>query len=1366
MKKPKRTYPSTTLKVLFALSGNRCAFPGCNNTLIEPATEKSDALVTAHICHIYAISADGPRGKSGLAGKELNDPENLILLCRHHHGIVDGQYETYPADMIKEWKRTHEEDMQQRLSTDLNSIHSDLFSDPYFPTALVDQKIVEEIDTLRKTRFFSEVDGIGASLLLGKKLAEGELRGGTDATRSRALAWCARLLACSEELGKAEEYLKFAKNLHVCTEVDVAEAFIISQKRGKSAALKALASIALPAARSAALMVVAHHEGAEKALSWLREAGIETAVLDPDGKLFLLSRQFDLRHWDAARETLDAVSDQDLADAPALCHLTAMANLLSAVPTELRSMVLHQLPFQAATFPLASDAAAMHARRAAQRQFAVAADIAQKLGCPGIATTDDEYALWLELRDLDAAADGQKRLEGRLRDPKSALRLVPLGLQFGIKLDLSAVEQAIDQQIALHGGITPDAANARFALAFTQKSPKDVASYIDRHYEDLSRYLDKKSIGFLQIEMLSCAGLPDKAEEKLSLLLNGGLSTDEEERLRRIIAEAEGADSVELRKEQFRQTDALNDLVTLVDELEAKQSWEELCTFGEMLFERTRSVGDAEQLAKGLSNSKESKRLVGLLKGSDDLRAQSRKLQMLYCWALYYEGELLESRVELAKLNDDMDERNYRALRVNLGIGLGDWHSLAAFVEAEYQAREKREAQDLIGVAQLAHHIGSPNAKDLTFAAAAKGNDDAAVLSAAYFLATTAGWEDDGVVVQWLHKASALSGENGPFQKMTLKDLVDRKPEWDRRETETWQRLARGDVPMFLAGHALNRSLINFMLFPALANLSERDPRRRSAIPAYSGKRQPILLDIASATVGMDATALLTLSFLNLLDKALDTFTTVYVPHSTLAWLFEEKQKAAFHQPSRIREAHRIRDLLATNGLQRLNPSTVADSDLCAQVGDDLAMLIAEAEKVTEDGGKQRIVVRPAPVHRLSSLMEEEADLTEHSAMICGCLSIVKKLRQKGQMTADEGKRAHAFLQLHEKPWPQEPVIADGAILYLDELAMNRFLHLGVLEKLQRAGFTAVASPSEVSESNALISYEAIADQVIAAIERIRVALNSRIESGRVRIDRQRKFDGAGEHPISEHPTVAALALADVCDAVVIDDRAVNQHSSASDGGKHAAILSTLDLIDVLASAGTMSPDESMEFRTLLRRAGYLFVPVCDYELAQHLNTSLVVEAEVIETAELKAIRENLLCVRMSDWLQLPKEASWLHNTLQTFIRILRNQWKDDTDISKAKVLSDWVLDQIDVRGWVHRLGSDAGDEVLTTGRGNYILALMVPHLEASPEVQEAYWDWLEDRLLAPTKEHFPGLFTWLIEQQRQMVVSVADKDLGQGEDK
>jgi len=798
-RKLKRNYSPRTLKVLFALSGNQCAHPDCTNTLIEPATEQSDALVSAHICHIYAISTEGPRGKPGLTQEELNAPENLILLCRNHHAVVDGQHETYPADMLKEWKRNHEAKMQRRLSADLESVQPDVFSHPYFPTALVDQKIEDEVDILRKSRFFLEFDRVTASLALGRRLVERELSGGSDEVRSQALAWCARLLSRSEALDKAEEFLKLAKTLGAYPEIDIADAFIVSQKGDRAASLQILARIDTPSSRSAALMVVAHHDGAEGAIQWLKETDLKATDLDPDGKSILLTHQLEQAQWEAGLDTLGTITGHDFEETPVLHHLAGITKLLTAVPAEFRAAVLKQVPIEALGFPLASDAVAMDARRNAHRCFLDAVEVAQRLECPRAARIDDEYALWLELKDPAQSAYGKSRLEAKLRDPKSALAVVHLGLQFGIKVDVEKVERDIEREIARNGGMTIDAALARFALAFTQKTPGGVADYLARHHEQLAAHIDKNLLLFRQIEMLARAGLPERARECLDELIAEGIPDEEESRLRRIIAEAEGSDPIEARKQQFTATGSLGDLINLTDELEARQHWDEMCEFGARLFEETRSLRDAERLVNAFTNTHRFEAIVEFLEANPDLLSQSKHLKMSYAWGLYNEGALVESRAALAQLSDEAVSPNYRALQVNLAIALGDWSSLSAFVANEYQQRDNRSAHDLMGAAQLALHLGSPHARDLISAAVAKAGDDAAILAGAYFLASSAGWEDDPQVFQWLEKAAELSGDDGPLHRMSLKDVLDRKPEWDRRESETWRLLARGEIPIFLA---------------------------------------------------------------------------------------------------------------------------------------------------------------------------------------------------------------------------------------------------------------------------------------------------------------------------------------------------------------------------------------------------------------------------------------------------------------------------------------------------------------------------------------------------------------------------------------
>ena len=168
-----------------------------------------------------------------------------------------------------------------------------------------------------------------------------------------------------------------------------------------------------------------------------------------------------------------------------------------------------------------------------------------------------------------------------------------------------------------------------------------------------------------------------------------------------------------------------------------------------------------------------------------------------------------------------------------------------------------------------------------------------------------------------------------------------------------------------------------------------------------------------------------------------------------------------------------------------------------------------------------------------------------------------------------------------------------------------------------------------------------------------------------------------------EDPMVGVIALAQNCDAIISDDRYLNQHDNISNGGAHAQIFTTLDLLDVLVATAAISGDERWEHRTRLRRAGYFFMPFGEDELSRYLNGSAVEDNQVIETAELKAIRENILRVRMSDWLQLPEEMPWLETTLKVLGRVLKSLWKDGAEVP-ATARSHWIADQIDIRGWAH----------------------------------------------------------------------------------
>lgn len=1250
--------------------------------------------------------------------------------------------------------------IKQSASTGDNSTILQAARDINFnvPTELINPIIEEEINKLCKLRFFYEFDKNNSSLKLGRRLTEGNLSVGSDETRAKGLAWCARVLSASEELQLATEFLEVAESLADNEEINIARAFIIAKNGDVASALRSLAGTKSQLSRSAGLFIVALFNGSEYALQWIDDAGFAVNDLDPDGKSSLLIHQLQLGKWEEVPFTLSHLAEGDFDQTPCLYHLAAIATLAPTIPEEFRALALAQVPFEVRNFPLADDAGAVNARKNARNLFLKAVNIEVELECPQAARLDDSYALWLELRDQELYEHGKKRLEDKLRDDDTdaALGVVHYAIQFGFKLDLEQVERRIKNSIALNGGMTFDSAIARFALAFTKKSPEEVANYLAHHYDQLALHIDSHTVRFSQIEMLSRAGIIAQANNLLEQLVEEGIPVEHERSLRRTILAAQGSDPVVPSRKQYEDTGAVADLMNLVTALEDRHYWSDLCVFGRLLFEKTRSLHDAERLVNALKNNHDFESIVEFLRKNSDQLSQSDSLLMAYAWSLYHEGQLLESREQLEKL-DDKNTPNYRALRVNLSIAIGDWSSLFSYVADELRHRKERTAHELINTARLALHLRSPHTKDFVIEATTKAPSNSSVLAAAYYIATSAGWENDARVCQWLEQAVTLSKGVSPFQKMSLRELFDQKPDWDRRESQTLERLAQAQLPMFLAARSLNRNLVDLTAFPALTNIQETDPRRRAPIPAFSAKQTQKDFNCSYSAVSFDPTALLTLGFLGIIDKVLDQFENIYIPHSTLPWLLEEYQKATFHQPSRVQNARKVRDLLATGMLKDFNPSTAASSNLSAQVGDELAALIAEAEAIQVNGEAQRLVVRPAPVHRVSSLMEEEADLSDHEHVLSSCLAVIEKMKQKGKITVKEERQARSYLEVQEKPWPNQPEIPDDAVLYLDDLAVSYFSHLGLLAKFEPAGLTAVVSQREVTDVNALINYEQISDGVQNLIEEVRASLHLRIERGQVKVGGRLDHDEQEESNLSGHPSMGIMVLASRCGAVITDDRFLNQHANIDSGGALVPVFSTLDVINGLSETGVFSDEERLEYRTQLRQAGYFFVPIDMPELLHCLLESPVIDGQLTETAELKAIRESVLRVRMSTWLQLPQEAAWLDGTLKTFTGAFHHLWNDDALIDEAIVRSDWLIKQLDIRGWAHSLAPESADNVIQIDRGLYLLLLLRPPIGTESSVVDRYWELIEERILIPIREQFPELFSWLINWHQDYIEKMAE---------
>src|SRR4029077_19866427 len=108
-----------------------------------------------------------------------------------------------------------------------------------------------------------------------------------------------------------------------------------------------------------------------------------------------------------------------------------------------------------------------------------------------------------------------------------------------------------------------------------------------------------------------------------------------------------------------------------------------------------------------------------------------------------------------------------------------------------------------------------------------------------------------------------------------------------------------------------------------------------------------------------------------------------------------------------------------------------------------------------------------------------------------------------------------------------------------------------------------------------------------------------------------------------------------------------------------------------------------------LRAAGVAFVPFDRDELDTLLSRPAVSDGQIVESAELKALRENLQLCRMSSGLQLPKESSWFDGMTRVLFESIKGQWREGVDSEASAARSTWLLQLLDLRGWAHRYVND-----------------------------------------------------------------------------
>ena len=90
------------LKSLFA-QATHCAYPNCSDPLVFEDPQRDIRTIAVQIAHIRSERPDGPRHDPDFP-HDLNDGENLLLLCGKHHTAVDQNESVFTVAELLEWK--------------------------------------------------------------------------------------------------------------------------------------------------------------------------------------------------------------------------------------------------------------------------------------------------------------------------------------------------------------------------------------------------------------------------------------------------------------------------------------------------------------------------------------------------------------------------------------------------------------------------------------------------------------------------------------------------------------------------------------------------------------------------------------------------------------------------------------------------------------------------------------------------------------------------------------------------------------------------------------------------------------------------------------------------------------------------------------------------------------------------------------------------------------------------------------------------------------------------------------------------------------------------------------------------------------
>ena len=1208
------------------------------------------------------------------------------------------------------------------------------------PDEFVIQAITEKaqaaLDLILRRRSIPTVDALGEiAALAGRLENRSDLHFCAKSLQVEIYLWAARLHAQNKErIAAAREYRAKALAIDAAADTKIIDAWLGANSGDIVGGLARLRDLDSPDARSSLFAMLLLRNGKQRALEWLdANDSSDTKLLTAVGWKNAAALLAEAGRWEEAAARLEALPEDYMADCPDIPFVEGFVNAALTLPLSVRPLVLTVQIFEKQIEALQGVEVARRRKRALDC-FGTAKQLLSGLGERVRAAGAETWRVWLLLNEPSSRQDGERVITTAMREGATAIDFVQLAYTFEIPFDSAPLERYLAIR-ELAGGLSPPEVAAKLAMFRHTRSKAEVVSFLEQERSSISTVVTPEGYWALLVIALVEAGLLERAEH----ILNDHREDlgDDFERLKDQIRLRRGEDVLQSFEKRFLETDADIDLLALCDNLVRGEDADKLRRYTIELFRRQKNVRNAHRVCDALTRMYRHGELVDFLADADDLVEIDNDLALVKGWMLFHLGRLIEAKLINEQLRRTRKDPNDVRLEISLALATGTWEEFADILSREWAERDKREPRYLLQLARLVGDIDKDRALELAREATRKAPHNAEILGAASLVAYRLGRDEEAT--PWMVEAARLSPADGPVKTGGIRDLVDFVMTAADTTRGVQEAVSAARVTLHMAAPFWKMPLTRLFVSQPRDNERERDPRRRTVIPIRHGLRG--ILDMAPVkTIAADITSLLLLTELDLLRAVEERFERSGIAWSTMELLLTESQSCRFHQPSRIAAAKKLRELIVNNNIGTLTSSAEPPLELVQETGPDLAELLYTA-KLT--GGR---VVRPLPIYRVQSLMEQNADLGEYASVVMTTLQFVDALEAEAVLDCQTGERARQMLGPLELGEPFGTSSAGEGPVFLDGLALAYLYSAGLLDDLHRSGREFRIHRSTATEIDQLIRTEAEADRAIQVLTRLRFWLRDGITTGRVIVMPRPRWHEEEDLGIQTRVLQELVSDIGTAGAVLIDDRMAGSQGRVTDrSGRVAPIVDTLDLLHDLVRAGLLSPQERFHAHHLLRARGFICIPLEPEEIEGYLVTRGPdgVTGHLVENAELRAIRENLHRLRSTTIVQQPAETPYLDRMRLTGFIAMRNLWKDNSiPIPTAIARTAWLWRNLMSTpiDWAHTIIVSTGVIAPTAGFMNEASSLLLAILTPDLDRAQAFRNWVQTTVLAPLEMMSPEI--------------------------